>query len=200
MGALLVGAAGVGWLALGGDDSGSFVDTFEDGRYDDRWELTAADDEEIREEGGNLIHRSPRAYNDNGDLLTVEEFPATGQRTLQVRMRTEDASYWGFGFGIDFGDGGVHLKEHKWAANNDVKLQARGDDASAVLGAPTSATDWTEYAVDFDFDAGTITSVRRGNEQFTPNFDFSAVAGETFRIRIGIGRGHQVRYDEVRLD
>lgn len=200
-GAALAGVAGLGWLTFGGDESsGSFVDTFEDGRYDDRWEVTAADDEEIRETGGSLVHYSPTAYNDAGDLMSVEEFPAEGRRTLEVRMRTEEPNYWAFGFGVHFGDGALHLIEHKWAENDALKLQMWGDGASTAVGPLTSSTDWTDYALELDFDAGTVASVRRGNEQFSPNLDFSAVAGETFRIRIGIGRGHRVRYDEVRLD
>ena len=180
----------------------TFTETFEDGAFDDAWEIAEQDDETITETDGQLVHDSPSTYTAGGDMVSRTELRATGERTVTVRQRQAESSYWGSGAGIEFDAGGVRLKEHKWGQNDRFFLQVYGDgieNRARRLGSATSSTSWQTYSFTVDFASGTITSVTRGDETHDVNVDISDILGDSYRVRLGNGRGHRTLYDSVRV-
>lgn len=179
-----------------------FRDTFEDGAYEDRWRVVSADDETIRERDGTLFHRSPKRYNEGGTLRSRESVPATGRVRIDYRLRFEAADFWGGGLALRFDDGFVQFKEQRWGRQQEFRIGVNGSDVegrTTRVGPLLRSTDWTTYSAVVDFDAERVVAVERDGETLDAGVDFGAVAGDEFRIDIGIGRGHTMRYDDVAI-
>lgn len=183
------------------DESAIFSDEFDDETFTETWETLPTDDEVIEERAeGYLYHESPRDYNEGGGLLSTESFAASGVKTLRVEMKTRESSYWGYGFRIRFDDADsseMGIKEHRWQANDDFRFRPPGGEPTSLARA-TTETERTTYAITVDFDAGTVVDVTRGEDSFNPDVTFSQDF-DSFRIKLGEGRGHKVEFHSVEL-
>jgi len=186
------------------DDSvGTIADEFNDGTFEDKWRITEQDDETIQETNGHLRHESPKNYNNGGNMVSRSQAAATGTVTLTIRQRQEQSDYWGTGIRVRFDDGTIRLKEHKWRDNDALRLKVRGENVEEKekkLASPTSSTSWLTYRLTLDFSTETITSVRRGEDTYDVSVDFSGISGDTYRVELGGGRGHDTLYDYLRTE
>jgi len=242
LGAGVVGIGG-GWMAaqIGGDSDdesmtaldstsisdvtptktssgGSFSDEFDDNTYSDVWRVPqgdSSDDEIISETGGKLIHASEKSYNNGATLRTIESLSAEGTKRIEVEMRSRLTDYWGYGFGILFGEGGrLQLQEHKWEgfdrfgvsgveshppeydSDYDDNYEDYDDTHFARVDSATTSTEFTPYSMTVDFDSGKIVSISRADDTSELNLRSSS---NTYQITIGDGRGHEVEYKYIRV-
>lgn len=196
-----------------------FSDEFNDNSYSGEWEFfqdNQPDDDTIRETGGKLVHISDSSYNNGATLHTIEEFPAEGIKRIEVQMKTRIADYWGYGFGVSFDEGGVHLKEHKWEgydrfgvsgvedhppeydSDYDDNYEKYDDTHFARVEPATTSTEFINYSMTVDFDSETLVSISRDGNIFELNLDMQS-SGNTYQITIGDGRGHEVEYEYIHL-
>lgn len=161
----------------------------------DVWELTEADDETIEVQNQDVLyHNSPFAYNNGGNMLTTESFESSGVKTVGARIKKVGSDYyWGYGLRLDFDNGAINVKEHKWGFNNDLKSQSSWGNVD--LASPSSSNEWLNYSITIDFETGDVLKVRRGDETFEP--DLTINPDSEFQVEIGNGRGHDVKYDSV---
>jgi hypothetical protein len=176
-----------------------FNDTFANGNYGNTWTTSATDDEQIREVHTYLLHNSPKEYNEGGDMRSIESFTADGTQRITVEQRTRTPDYWGYGFGVTDGDVEIDLKEHRWQANDSLKLEG-GTDGNRIIETATTSTEILRYSITIDFDSNTITQVTRDGETYQTDYDFSDEFGDSYDIHLGEGRGHEVEYHSVRIE
>jgi hypothetical protein len=176
-----------------------FEDTFANSNYENAWTVSATDDEQIREEDTYLLHSSPKEYNEGGDMRSIESFTADGVQRIVVEQRTRTPDYWGYGFGVTDGDVEIDLREHRWQANDSLKLEG-GTDGNRTIETATTSTEILRYSLTVDFDSSTITQVTRNGETYETDYDFSDEFDNSYDIHLGEGRGHEVEYHSVRIE
>jgi len=200
-GRIYVGAGSKLYTVGESNGVGTIADEFNDGTFEDEWQITEQDDETIRETDGHLRHESPKNYNNGGNIVSRNQAAATETVTLIVRQRQERSDYWGSGIQVRFDDGFIQLKEQKWGDNDALELRVKGENAEEKykqLASPTSSTSWLTYRLTLDFATKTITSISRGGETYDVSVDFSGISDDTYRVVLGVGRGHRTLYDYLR--
>lgn len=185
-----------------------FADEFDDGDFEDTWEFRSGnepDDDLVEERDGVLYHQSPKEYNNGADLSTQQSFESSGTVELRTMIRSLREDYWGFGVALRFENGGgIELKEQRWGRDDELQLKFLRPDAEndvtrvADLGYPSDAT---QYGFTVDFENGVVRGVHRGNDALESALEFptSDFGTDSYWIRIGVGRGHEVEYDVVTL-
>jgi len=192
-----------------------FTDTFDDGDYNNNWKLvpgTDARENKVTESDGTLRHQGARNYGGNSELQTQQSFDANGTIRIEVRLRTRSTDFNGFGFAVRGSNKRFGLRENKWEgfdrfAAFGVKDRpdkyssdygSYGEQTSKAKFAPaTDSIDFRRYSLRVDLDADTITRVQRGDEVWDDLSLQTKAVGDSFRLGIPFGGGHDVEYDAI---
>lgn len=191
-----------------------FRDDFTDGTFEDRWSFAEGernDDTEITETGTTLRHDSPANYGPNEPILTDRSFETEGAHRITMRARTNESDYNGWGISIRGEEAGVSLKNHKWEGFDRLAVfgvtdrpneyasdyDAYGEQSNKAKLAPaTSRTSFLTYSITLDFEADTVTGARRGEQTWDLSLQMRNL-GDSYRLQIPAGGGHDVEYDVV---
>jgi len=190
----------------------SFSDRFDDGTLNSQWEGAGINDPQVTESDGTLSHAVDFNYgSDNNRLQTTQTFDTTGTHRIEMRVRTTQSDYWGYGVALDGTNGKVNLKEHKWERFNRFVVSGvtdRPDKYSsdykyygeqthkAKLADATSETSFITYSLTVNFDTQTVTEVRRGSETWETDLQIKDI-GDSYQLRLPTGAGHDVEYDAI---
>jgi hypothetical protein len=192
-----------------------FIDQFENGQYDDQWKVipnSRYEGNEVTESGETLYHKAAYEYEGNTALQTQDSFDASGTIRIEIRMRTRTTDYWGFGVRLNGSENRIALKEHKWEGFDRFAVfgvKDRPDKYSSDYGAygeqthkaklapATDSTKYQFYSIRVNLDDETVTRVQRGNEVWDDLSLETESIGDSFRLRIPTGGGHDVDYDAV---
>ena len=192
--------------------SASFSDRFDDGTLNSQWEGAGIDDPQVTESDGTLNHAVDFNYgSDNNRLQTTQTFDTTGTHRIEMRIRTTQSDYWGYGVALDGTNGKINLKEGKWEGFNRFVVSGvtdRPDKYSsdynfygeqthkAKLADATSETSFITYSLTVNFDTQTVTEVRRGSKTWDTDLQIKDI-GDSYQLRLPTGAGHDVEYDAI---
>lgn len=198
-------------------DATVFADSFDDSQFLDRWQYVNDDQRNgttLSEGDGVLSHEASFSYSaGRGNIVTPSFDTNGGVVTATARIRTLETDFWGYGIGIRYPDGGIGLKEHKWEGFDRLAAfgvedrperyasdyRAYGEQPhKAKFASATDSTEWLEYSMTVDTEAGELLRVQRGDEVFEPGIALLSTSDQ-IRLQLGGGGGHNVEYDSVEL-
>lgn len=166
-----------------------FSDDFEDGTYDDTWNVTREHDaESVTEENGIFTYSSPideTIYEPDMTVITDQTMSGDGTHVFEAEFRIESYRRVRIFRILDAAsDNSIALNEE---AQNDTFVLSLPD-TTVELGDDRGEGAWRTYQMTVDFDSNTVVSVTRGDE--TCQVDESFASGfEEYRLGIGEGNG-----------
>lgn len=166
-----------------------FSDNFDDGVYDDTWNVTPEHSvESVTEEGGVFTYNSPideTIYESDMTVITDQVISGTGTHIIEAEFRIE--SYRRirvFRLLDEDSENTISLNEEKQNGSFVLSLPNNQVDLGTDLGDGSYRT----YQLEIDFDSNQIVSVTRGDESYSINESFGS-GFETYKLGIGEGNG-----------
>lgn len=176
-------------LSIASQSNILFSDNFDDGTYDDVWNVTREHDvESVTEENGVFTYNSPISetiYEPDMTVITDQTISGTGTQIFEAEFRIE--SYRRirvFRLLDQNSDDNISLNEEEQNGSFVLSLP----DDTITLDDDLGDGSWRTYQMEIDFDSNRVVSVTRGDETYTINESFGS-GFEQYKLGIGEGNG-----------
>jgi hypothetical protein len=97
-----------------------------------------------------------------------------------------------------FGVNGVKDHPPEYDSEYADTVESYDDTHFAKVDSATSSTSFIDHSLTVDFENEQIVSISRGNTSHSLGLDMR-YSGDTYRVLIGNGRGHEAVYNQITL-
>jgi hypothetical protein len=206
----LAGLAGLSGPAVAAADMESvqeedniFSDDFEDGTYENTWEVTKKHDvESVSEENGIFTYNSPideTIYSPDMTVITKESFTGEGTHVFEAEFQYDSYRRMKvFRVLSQNSDDMIQVAEDAFAGPDDgASFELFLPDEKIDLDSNLGSNQWETYKLEIDFDENRVVSVTRGDETYDVDREFSSDFSD---YRLGFGEGNGVsRFESISI-